>query len=200
MIRLARVDDIDQIWQLRLETSELLKERHIDQWQYHKPEKSTILEDIELGEFFIDEVDNYIVGMIAIKKGIEHTYNQIFGGSWGYDRPYMTIHRLAVKKDCLGKNISINMMKFAHEYTLSQGLDYIRIDTHEDNKYAQRLFTNLGYKLRGFILLDENHPGERKRLAFDIKLKQPVKMSSTKNIKNEYKVNKKHHLKTCLKK
>lgn len=172
MIRLARVNDIDQIWQLRLETSALLKDRHIDQWQYHKPEKATLLEDISLGEFFVEEVDNHIVGMIAIKKGIEPTYNQIFDGSWGYDRPYITIHRLAVKKDCLGKNISVGLMKFAHEHTLSQGFDYIRIDTHEDNIYAQRLFMSLGYKLRGFILLDENHPGERKRLAFDIKLKE----------------------------
>jgi len=172
MIRLAKKTDIDQIWQLRLETSALLKERHIDQWQYHRPEKSTLLEDIKLNEFFVEEENNYIIGMIAIKKGIEPTYNKIFDGLWGYDLPYITIHRLAVKKDCLGKNISIKLMKFAHEYALSQGIEYIRIDTHHDNKYAQRLFTNLGYKLRGYILLDENHPGERKRLAFDIKLKE----------------------------
>lgn len=172
MIRLARVEDIDQIWQLRLETSALLKERHIDQWQYHKPEKTTLLEDINLGEFFVEEKDNRIIGMIAIKKGIEPTYNEIFDGSWGYDQPYITIHRLAVKKECLGKNISIGLMSFAHDFALSHGINYIRIDTHEDNKNAQRLFKNLGYILRGFILLDEDHPGERKRLAFDIKLKE----------------------------
>ena len=170
MIRLATKHDIDHIWQLRLETSALLKERHIDQWQYHKPEKSTILNDIALQEFYVYEKDGNIIGMIAIKKGIEHTYDIIFDGAWGYDESYMTIHRLAVKKEYLGQSIAKQLMTFAHELALKSNISYIRIDTHEKNKNAQRLFTSLGYVLRGVILLEEDHPGDRKRLAYDIKL------------------------------
>jgi ribosomal protein S18 acetylase RimI-like enzyme len=61
-------------------------------------------------------------------------------------------------------------MAFAHELALKSNIEYIRIDTHEDNKNAQRLFTSLGYVLRGMILLEEDHPGDRRRLAYDIKL------------------------------
>lgn len=170
MIRRATNQDIDHIWQLRLETSALLKERHIDQWQYYKPEKSTFLDDIALNEFFVYEKENQIIGMIAIKKGIEHTYDEIFDGKWGYDEPYLTIHRLAVKKAFLGRHISQDLLKFAHDLALDLNINYIRIDTHEDNKNAQKLFTSLGYVLRGYILLEQDHPGERKRLAYDIKL------------------------------
>jgi hypothetical protein len=39
MIRLAKLNDLKQIWELRLETTKLLKQRGIDQWQYHLPDQ-----------------------------------------------------------------------------------------------------------------------------------------------------------------
>lgn len=35
---------------------------------------------------------------MAIKSGIEDTYLKIYDGKWRLDLPYLTIHRLAVKK------------------------------------------------------------------------------------------------------
>ena len=69
MIRLARQSDIDKIWQLRLQTTELLKERQIDQWQYIDPSIETFKKDIEQNEFFVYEVLGEIFGMIDIKFG-----------------------------------------------------------------------------------------------------------------------------------
>ena len=61
-------------------------------------------------------------------------------------------------------------MMFAHELAISKGIYYMRIDTHEDNLKAQKLFVSMGYQLRGYILLEEDHPGERRRLAYDLTL------------------------------
>ncbi len=169
-IRLANLNDLDQIWELRIKTTQLLKQRAIDQWQYHLPDKMTFISDIKASEFYVYEKDDQIIGMIAIKEGVEPTYNQIFEGSWSFDKPYLTIHRLAVDSMYLGQQIAAKLIDFAHQLSIDKHINYIRIDTHEKNVYAQRLFINFKYQLKGYILLDKNHPGDPKRLAYDLSL------------------------------
>jgi ribosomal protein S18 acetylase RimI-like enzyme len=168
-IRPATHQDLDQIWQLRLETTELLKTREIDQWQYVDPKLETFKKDIDQHEFFVAEEHHEIIGMIAIKSGIEHTYDVIYDGKWHYDLPYLTIHRLAVKKDRLGTMVSNELLIFADQLAKDSGIGYIRIDTHEKNKYAIRLFESFNYVYGGWILLVQAK-GDLKRLAFDKKL------------------------------
>jgi GNAT superfamily N-acetyltransferase len=166
MIREATLNDLNQIWQLRLETTELLKQRGIDQWQYVDPSLETIKRDILLHEFFVDEEQGEIRGMIAVKTGIEKTYDVIYDGKWNIEKPYVTIHRLAVKRNLLGKDVALSLMVFAEQHALSLGINYIRIDTHEKNRYAIKLFTSLNYKLCGYILLVQDK-GDLRRLALD---------------------------------
>ena len=166
MIRKATLNDLDQIWQLREETKNLLKERGIDQWQHTNPSLETFKNDISLGEFYVYEKENEILGMIAIKGGIERTYNVIYDGKWGYDLPYLTIHRLAVKRYYLGSHIAKDLLSFADQLAIDKKINYIRIDTYYTNKYAIRLFEEFGYILRGWIWLEPGE-GDLKRLAFD---------------------------------
>ncbi|MDI6452990.1 GNAT family N-acetyltransferase [Peloplasma aerotolerans] len=173
MIRSATYNDLTQVWQLRLETAQLLKDRKIDQWQYENPSYETIKKDIENNEFFVYEEQGVILGMISIKSGIERTYNVIYDGKWGYDLPYLTIHRLAVKRSLLGQTVAKELMQFAEELGKSKGIYYIRIDTHEKNRYAIRLFESFEYIKRGWIMLDDKE-GDLKRLAYDKKLKEDM--------------------------
>lgn len=166
MIRQANLSDIDAIWRLREETKQLLKDRGIDQWQHSNPARETFINDIQRGEFFVYDIAGEILGMIAIKSGIEKTYNIIYDGTWGKDGPYLTIHRLAVKRHLLGKQVSILLMKHAERLATEHRLNYIRIDTHRDNLYAKRLFLSLGYVERGWILL-EGDKGDLQRIALD---------------------------------
>ncbi len=168
-IRLANQNDLDSIWQLRLKTTELLKTRSIDQWQYKDPSFETFKIDIDANEFYIAEQAGLLIGMMSVRSGIEHTYDKIYEGSWNYDLPYLTIHRLAVKRGLLGSKVSEELMKYAEKVAIDKKTKYIRIDTHEQNKYAIRLFEVLGYKLCGYILLNQKE-GELKRLAFDKKV------------------------------
>jgi ribosomal protein S18 acetylase RimI-like enzyme len=164
-IRLAVKEDIDQIFELRIETSKLLKIRNIDQWQYESPSRETFLKYIEHQSFYVLERDHQIIAMAAILKGIEPTYLEI-DGEWLIDHPYLTIHRLAVKSSFLGKNIASIMLMFAEDLARQLKTPYIRIDTHQDNLYAIRLFKKHDYVYRGIILL-EPQKGTRERLAFD---------------------------------
>lgn len=166
-IRLATMADIDAVMTLRDETATLLKERQIDQWQHREPSQTTFIKDIQKQDLFVHEINNKIVGMIAIKFGIEPTYHSIYDGKWRFHGPYVTIHRLAVKRTYLGKNIAAELLTFAHAQAIKKQVYLIRIDTHRDNRYAQKLFLNHGYQEVGYILLEKDDLGDRHRLAFD---------------------------------
>ncbi|MCF7931436.1 MAG: GNAT family N-acetyltransferase [Acholeplasmataceae bacterium] len=167
----ANLNDLDQIWALRLETTELLKQRGIDQWQYTDPSFETFKNDILKGEFYIAKDENSnIMGMMSVKSGIEHTYDIIYDGKWRLDAPYLTIHRLAVKRALLGKEIARKLMDYADQLALKLNIPYIRIDTHEKNTYAIKLFSSCGYVYCGWINLVQKY-GDLKRLAFDKEVK-----------------------------
>jgi ribosomal protein S18 acetylase RimI-like enzyme len=166
MIRQANLKDLDAIWQLRVETTELLKQRKINQWQYTLPSIETFKNDLFLGHFYVYEKDSNLLGMIAIKPGVEPTYLKIFDGNWIIEKPYLTIHRLAVKKSQLGLKVSEELIAFAEYLALKNNIHYIRIDTHKDNRFAIKLFENHGFILRGYILLNDLE-GDPHRLAFD---------------------------------
>ncbi len=169
MIRKAKLEDLEQIWNLRIRTTQLLKQRHIDQWQYANPSKERFIKDISDQSFFVYEKANIIVGMVCIMKDVEETYLEI-DGRWNYNLPYATIHRFAVDQDFLGQGISDELMVFSKAYVKSGNIHVIRIDTHEQNKQAQRLFEKHGFLLCGTIMLAKETMGDRMRLAFDIKL------------------------------
>ena len=166
IIRLATLDDLDDIWKLRCETQELLKSRHIDQWQYIDPTKETFMKDILEHEFYVLIDHKELKGMMAIKSGIEDTYLKIYDGKWRLDLPYLTIHRLAVKKDLLGSQAAKQLMDYSDVIAKEKGISYMRIDTHKDNRYAIKLFENHGYVYCGWINLNQKK-GDIKRLAYD---------------------------------
>lgn len=167
----ANLEDLDQIWQLRLETTELLKQRGIDQWQYKDPSFETFKNDILKGEFFVAKNENgIIIGMMSVKSGIEPTYDTIYEGKWHFDAPYLTIHRLAVKSALLGSKTAQSLMDYADQLAIKQKTPYIRIDTHEKNRYALRLFEKHGYVYCGWINLVQKN-GDLKRLALDKEVK-----------------------------
>ena len=114
MIRLATLFDMDQIWTLREETKGLLKERGIDQWQHNNPSYEMFKKDIAAGELFVYVEGAIVLGMVAVKSGHEKTYDVIFDGTWGFEMPYVAIHRLAVKRHLLGLDIAKRLIRFTN--------------------------------------------------------------------------------------
>jgi len=57
-------------------------------------------------------------------------------------------------------------MEYSEQIALKLKTPYIRIDTHEKNKYAIRLFESFGYIYCGWINLVQDK-GDIKRLAYD---------------------------------
>lgn len=94
----------------------------------------------------------------------------IDNGSWSYDIPYGTIHRVASS----GKAKGVAKACFDFCFGL---INYVRIYTHRDNKSMQSAIERYGFKKCGIIYVRNNS----ERIAFDNRVS--VGLEKTRNVK-----------------
>ncbi len=128
------------------------------QWGDGYPGEDVLNNDIENGNSYVIIENGEIVGTFAFIIGEEPTYEVIDNGSWSYDIPYGTIHRVASS----GKAKGVAKACFDFCFDL---IDYIRIDTHRDNESMQSAIERYGFKKCGIIYVRNNS----ERIAFDYK-------------------------------
>ena len=155
-IRPAQLEDLDEI----LKIYEFAKKFMADtgnptQWAGNYPQRELLEEDIaNQGLFVVTEAEK-ICGVFYFVIGPDPTYAIIENGSWHSDQTYGTIHRIA-------GNGTGGVFGAALDFCRSQ-MDYLRIDTHEDNKVMQHVVTKHGFKPCGIIYTDDGTP----RIAYD---------------------------------
>ena len=155
-IRPAQLEDLDEI----LKIYEFAKKFMADtgnptQWMGNYPQRELLEEDIENQGLFVVTEAEKICGVFYFVIGPDPTYAIIENGAWHSDRTYGTIHRIA-------GNGTGGVFGAALDFCRSR-MDYLRIDTHEDNKVMQHVVTKHGFKPCGIIYTDDGTP----RIAFD---------------------------------
>ena len=166
MIRLARIEDLNEIMEIVKDAKAFLKSQGVDQWQGDYPTSEVFVKDISNNNLYVYE-EEIIKGFIAIIKGIDVTYNKIYEGTWLSDSEYVTIHRIAVKKDARNKNIATSLIDYTERLATKDNIKSIRIDTHKDNIPMQNMITKNGFIKCGIIYLLDGNP----RLAYEKLLK-----------------------------
>lgn len=155
MIRKASPGDIDAIMKIYDVAREFMRNSgNPNQWIDGYPSYDVISNDIEQGNFYVEESDGKICGCFAFITGPEPTYSKI-DGRWPDEEPYGTIHRLASsgKKPGVAEN--------CFEFCKSR-IPVLRADTHEDNAIMQRLLLRHGFRHCGIIRVANGTP----RLAY----------------------------------
>ena len=155
-IRLARLDDLDEI----LEIYDYAKKFMVatgnpTQWAGGYPQRELLEEDIANGGLYAVTDGEAICGVFYFVIGPDPTYAIIENGAWHSKKNYGTIHRIA-------GNGAGGVFGAALDFCRKQ-IDYLRIDTHEDNKVMQHVVTKYGFKPCGIIYTDDGTP----RIAFD---------------------------------
>ena len=160
IIRLADAGDLEAILSL-FDTARrfMAANGNPTQWIAGYPDAAVVREDIARGDCYVctPAESQTIVGTFAFILGEEPTYRLIEQGRWHADRPYGTIHRMASDGHTRG------IARATFDYCAAR-TDYLRIDTHADNRPMLRAITRYGFRPCGVIYVRDGSP----RLAFDL--------------------------------
>ncbi len=151
MVRLAVIQDIDAILEiLSLATIDMQKDG-IYQWIIGGyPGRSEVKHDIDCEQGYVCEIEGVVVGYSAVIGDGEPTYSEICGGQWLTDKPYYTIHRIAVHRDSKCKGVARQIFDYVSSMATATGRN-VRIDTHRVNTPMRSLLKKLGYQYCGII-------------------------------------------------
>lgn len=167
MIRLAKLQDLNQIMDIVNDAVLLLKENKVNQWQNGYPNKDIITNDIKLNNLYVYEVDK-VLGFAYISSDKEPSYEKIDEGSWLNDGDYIVVHRIAVKKEYLNKGIASSLMNEAIKIARSKGIKSIRVDTHRDNITMNNFLLKNGFTNCGKIILVNYLDSDKLRTAYEL--------------------------------
>ena len=114
------------------------------QWGGDYPGLPELLPDIAWGDSYVLTENGTVVGTFSFIIGDEPTYQVLLNGRWHADRPYGTIHRLASSGTVRGVSRAC--------FDFCTGLsDYVRVDTHADNRAMQAAIEDYGFRKCGNI-------------------------------------------------
>ena len=114
------------------------------QWGGGYPGLPELLPDIARGDSYVLTENGTVVGTFSFIIGDEPTYQVLLNGRWHADQPYGTIHRLASSGTVRGVSRAC--------FDFCTGLsDYVRVDTHADNRAMQAAIEDYGFRKCGNI-------------------------------------------------
>lgn len=127
-----------------------------NQWGSTHPPRCQLEKDMEQGRLYAVKAGDTIHGVFYFCVEEDPTYAVIYDGNWHADKPYGVIHRIA-------SDGSGGILKAAVEFG-KKHIDYLRIDTHEDNHVMQQAVQKQGFKRCGIIYIGDGTP----RIAYDL--------------------------------
>lgn len=156
--RKALLEDIDEVMVAVEDARAFLKIQGNGQWQFGYPNRDDFMKDIKEGHLYLvlDKDDNKtIVGCCALTY-FEEEYCHLYEGAWLTDRPYMVMHRCAVKEKYRGQGYGKALFNLFDIVALEQGYKSLRIDTHAGNSVMRHVLEKCGYEYCGKVMLYPN--------------------------------------------
>lgn len=173
--RVRRAKSSDEGFALRCyeEAREGLARAGVDQWQDGYPNSRTFRRDLLEGGAFVLEAEDggslKSAGVFYFSREQDPDYEKpAYRGLWSADEPYAVLHRVALSERFKGRGLSGLVFSFAADEAMADGVSYIRIDTHPDNRAMRGALRDAGFEAKGQIVLDSMSDREPvTRIAFD---------------------------------
>ena len=149
IIRKANKTDLDNIMKMYKSCVTGMLKNGIDQWDDSYPNTEIISEDLNVGTYYVVEMDSTIIGGVNIDKNQDDTYLAL---DWeDKSDSFLVVHRLGVKEEFWNKKIGKYLMLFTENLVIEKGLKSIRLDTYSGNPKAMEFYRRLGYSELGTI-------------------------------------------------
>lgn len=145
LIRKSKVEDVKDIVEIFDQARQYFKDNKIDQWQGFYPDEMEALEDIENNIGYVVTDKGRVIGYFALSFDGEDNYTHLISGNWLNDEPYGVIHRIALRNDYKGKNISNYIYEYCKEQCVNNKIYNLRIDTHQDNNKMLNSIKRFGF-------------------------------------------------------
>ena len=169
MLRKAKSTELDEIMLIIEDGRESLRQQGINQWQHGSPSKETIEQDIKEQTSYVYEIDRNIVAT-AMLTNYDRDYEN-YPTLWSKCDNYLVIHRVATLKNIRNQGIGRQFLSAIVEFVKKENIDYIRIDTHKDNKIMRKFLSDFGFVELGEIKLTmKNNSDDKERIAYEIKV------------------------------
>lgn len=162
VFRKATMDDLEAVLFIIDKAKERMKSHMSGQWQDGSPSKETFIRDIKEEHLYVLTTFDKVIGVLALLDH-EGAYDTLLSGEWLHNIPYKVIHRFAVHEAYLGMGVASFMLKSAELLAKSEGVQQIRIDTHERNIPMVKLLIKNGYVQCGSTLIE----GTKLRIVFE---------------------------------
>jgi GNAT superfamily N-acetyltransferase len=148
--RLAKTEDITQVWEILQQAIQRRKTDGSNQWQDGYPNPELIQSDIENGYGFVLVEGKTILGYTAILINDEPEYDRL-EGEWLTSGDFVVFHRVAILEKHLGKGLAKKIMNCIENFAKENNIYSIKADTNHDNPAMMRLFEKLGYTYCGRV-------------------------------------------------
>ncbi|MBP5342696.1 GNAT family N-acetyltransferase [bacterium] len=167
IIKLVTLDEIDEVMNIIEDAKELLKKDSL-QWQQGYPNKTVMSIDIQNNELYGYYENDYLLGIVALVKGLDRNYIEI-DGNWieKASTKDLTIHRIAVRNGYHNRKIGDIFIKYSIEHAKNLSIKSIKADTHIKNIPMQKILINNGFSYRGIIYLKRDEV-DNSRLAYEL--------------------------------
>lgn len=146
--RLGRYEDLEAITVLIQKAIKEMERHTIYQWDELYPTVSDFEEDIRKGNLYVAEEGEKIIALYVISDEADEAYHY---AEWKYpNETSLILHRFCVSPSFQNKGIGKKVLMEIESQIRNRGYDSIRLDVFTKNPYAQRLYRNSGYEVRGF--------------------------------------------------
>lgn len=143
----ANETHIPEILEIYAKARKFMKENgNPTQWEEGYPSREIVEKDIAADHCYVCMENEKVVGVFVFIIGEDPTYRVIYQGAWRSETEYGTIHRIA--SDGTTKGFARRCFDFCR-----QKCNYLRIDTHANNKPMRELSARTDSGVR-------NHPQE----------------------------------------
>ena len=145
--RLAEKTDIDDVFALIKAAIVQMEADGIFQWDEFYPAKEDFLRDIENKTLYLAMEDANLAAVYVISRESDAAYKTA-GWQCG-DESACILHRFCVSPDHQRKGIGKAVLAHIERQIHEMGYESVRLDVFTENPYAQRLYRNSGYQVRG---------------------------------------------------